>query len=60
MTQKQAYNTSEIHFVFFASGGAHLGFFSAQREQDEMDAVCVIGLFRVIADKTQNNTRYYL
>ena len=55
---KRVHNASCIHSALFASGGAHFGFFSAQREQDEMYAVRVRGLFCVITDKTQNNTRY--
>ncbi len=55
---KTVYNTSGIHFVFFASGGAHFGFFSAQREHGKMDAIRAICLLCVITTKKTNNTRY--
>ncbi len=47
---KRVHNASCIHSALFASGGAHFGFFSDQREQDEMNAVRVRGLFCVITE----------
>ena len=49
---EKGYNTNWIHSVFFASGGDHVGFFPAQNEHEKLDAICVIGIFCVITDKT--------
>ncbi len=58
MTQKRAITRTESIPSFSASGGDHVGFFPAQNEHEKLDAICVIGIFCVIADKTYNEARY--